>query len=186
MRFAASLQTRMSERPGSPVLFADTWCQMPQTALCGFSVTVKRTVTLTNGPRARSGSGSRGKKHSWGCEPTCTIAYCPQPFWLKGPLEPPFGRTFTPDCALQRACKPLIIHHSEYPIFESHSFLERVCCSTSSGQERLRGLSVMENGEDHHFRFTDLFNKTQYAIEKTTAHSHTLQRSSTLLANPHW
>ena len=41
-----------------------------------FSVTVKRTVTLTRGPLARSGSGSRGKKHSWGCKPTCTIAYC--------------------------------------------------------------------------------------------------------------
>ena len=109
-----------------------------------FSVTVKRTVALTHGPRARSGSGSIGKKHSWGCEPTCTIAYCPQPFWLKGPLEPPFGRTFTPDCALQRACKPLNIHHSEYPILESHSFLERVCCSTGSGQEHLRGLSLLE------------------------------------------
>ena len=79
-----------------------------------------------------------------GVNPPVQLPTAPQPFWLKGPLEPPFGRTFTPDCALQRACKPLNIHHSEYPILESHSFLERVCCSTSSGQERLRGLSVLE------------------------------------------
>ena len=94
------------------------------------------------------------------------------------------GGHCTPDCALQRACKPLIIHQSEYPILESHSFLERVCCSTSSGQERLRGLSVLEKGADHYLQYTDVFNKTQYAIGINTAHSHTRKWLSSLLTNP--
>ena len=44
--------------------------------------------------------------------------------------------------------KELVSQHplprGRIPFIESHSFLERVCCSTSSGQERLRGLSVLE------------------------------------------
>ena len=98
------------------------------------------------------------------CKPICEVAWCSATVWLEGPLEPPFGRTFTPDCTLQRACIQPNIHHSEYPIFESLSFLERVCCSTSSGQERLRGLSVLEKEQIIIFITRTYLQKTQYAI----------------------
>ena len=158
-----------------------------------FSVTVKRTVALTHGPRARSGSGSSGKKHSWGCEPTCTIADCSVTVLAQGPLEPPFGRTFTPDCTLQRACEPLNIHHSEYPTLESHSFLERVCCSDTRGLavasywsgscwRSKRRSSSIHGPKDKHGPTC----KDPIRYYKNSAHYTTLKRLSLLLTNPHW
>ena len=123
----------MAGRQGSPRWPRSFWCMVPDAAdgTVDFLNSQKHCLPM-NGP-FDAGSGSSGKKHFWGCKPICDIAWCPQPFRLEGPLEPPFGRTFTPDCTLQRACKPLNFHHSEYPILESHSFLERVCCSDTRG-----------------------------------------------------
>ena len=147
MRFAASLQTRMSERPGSPVLLQMHGARCRRRHCVSFSVTVKRTVTLTNGPRARSGSGSRGKKHYWGCEPTCTIAYCPQPFWLKGPLEPPCGRT--PDYLVRsrELTDTFPFDTSNYPkyiIGRAKALWRRALLVPSAGRERRRGPSVLD------------------------------------------
>ena len=145
MRFAASLQIRMSERPGSPVLLQMHGARCRRRH-CVWFFRNRQTYGSANAwtPRHERYAVAEARNILGGVNPPVQLPSAPQPFWLEGPLEPPFGRTFTPDCALQRACKPLIIHHSEYPIYESHSFLERVCCSTSSGQERLRGLSVLE------------------------------------------
>ena len=164
---------------------------MPQTALCGFSVTVKRTVALTHGPRARSGSGSSGKKHSWGCEPTCTIADCSVTVPAQGPLEPPFGRILSQPCTLQRAYAKTKIYQSKSTfLLESHSFLERVLTHVAwqyirTGQDRVGGVK-----EDHH-RFTDQRKhgptcKDPIRYFKNTAHSTTRRKLSLLLTNPHW
>ena len=128
-----------------------------------------------------------------GVNPPVQLPTAPQPFWLKGPLEPPFGRTFTPDCALQRACIPLIIHHSEYPIFESHSFLERVCCSDTRGLavasywsgscwRSKRRSSSIHGPKDKHGPTC----KDPIRYYKNSAHYTTLKRLSLLLTNPHW
>ena len=77
---------------------------------------------------------------SWGplCKPTCTTCVllpgAPQPFWFKGPLEPPLGGHFHhTDSALQRAWKQPVIHHSEYNLWRAIAFWN-VHCGTLAGR----------------------------------------------------
>ena len=121
--------------------------------------------------------------------PPVELPAAPQPFWLEGPLEPPVGGHFHLTTRSKELVSQHLLPRGRIPFIESLSFLERECCSTSSGQDRRRGLSVLEEGKDHHGpnrSFTDCLRKTQYAINQTTAHSHTLSRLSTLQTNPHW
>ena len=55
IRFAVNPLTRMSERPGSPVLFQMHGARCRRRHCVSFSVTVKRTVALTLGPLATGG-----------------------------------------------------------------------------------------------------------------------------------
>ena len=87
--------------------------------------------------------------------PSASLPGAPQPSRLEGPLEPPFGRTFSQPCTLQRAYANTKIYQSKSTfLLESHSFLERVLTHVAwqyirTGQDRVGG-----EKEDHH-RFTD-------------------------------
>ena len=88
---------------------------------------------------------------SWGVlgascvNPSAKLPGAPQPFWLEGPLEPPFGRTFSQPCTLQRAYANIPIYQSKSTfLLESHSFLERVLTHVAwqyirTGQDRAGG-----------------------------------------------
>ena len=69
-----------------------------------------------------------------GVNPPVQLPTAPQPFWLKGPLEPPLGGHFHhTDSALQRAWKQPVIHHSEYNLWRAIAFWN-VHCGTLAGR----------------------------------------------------
>ena len=82
------------------------------------------------GPRRLQEASKRPPKCPQECKPTCTTCVllpgAPQPFWFKGPLEPPLGGHFHILGTLQRAYTNILIYQSKStPTLESHSFLER-------------------------------------------------------------
>ena len=121
---------------------------------------------------------------SGGVNPIMKLPSAPQLFWLEGPLEPPVGGHF---CLTTRS-KELVSQHllprGRIPFIESLSFLERECCSTSSGQDRRRGLSVLDVEKEIKI-IIDSRTYLSRTIQRTTAHYHTLSRLSTLQTNPH-
>ena len=108
-----------------------------------------------NGPSARAVAVAQARNISGGVNPSASLPGAPQPSRLEGPLEPPFGRTFSQPCTLQRAYANTKIYQSKSTfLLESHSFLERVLTHVAwqyirTGRDRVGG-----EKEDHH-RFTD-------------------------------
>ena len=132
--------------------------------------------------------GIREPSGAPGVNPSVKLPAAPQPFGSKGPLSRLLGGHFhLLDSAFQRAWKQPVIHHSEYNIVESHSFLERVLTHVAwqyflTGQDRVRG-----GKEDHlYLQYHGPIHQDPIRYYKNTAHSITRQRLSSLLTNPHW
>ena len=144
------------------------------------------------GPSTRAVAVARARNISGGVNPSALlVCNCPvrrNRSGSRGPLSRLLGGHFhQPDSALQRAWKQPVIHHSEYNIVESHSFLERVLTHVAwqyfrTGQDRVRG------GKEYHLylQHHGPIHQDPIRYYKNTAHSITRQRLSSLLTNPHW
>ena len=111
-----------------------------------------------HGPSLRAVAVARARNISGGVNPPALlVCYCPvrrNRSGSRGPLSRLLGGHFHQlDSALQRAWKQPDIHHSEYDIVESHSFLERVLTHVAwqyfrTGQDRVGG------GKEYHLLST--------------------------------
>ena len=96
-----------------------------------------------NRPSVGEVAAAQATNISGGVNPSASLPSAPQPSRLEGPLEPPFGRTFSQPCTLQRAYANTKIYQSKSPVGRAIAFWN-VYCDTLAG----RGLLGLQPEQD--------------------------------------